>query len=149
MDIYEGHPESKECLRIQSAHLFCCSRALVSDVQCDVESCLMQLYLDLARGKCRDSRGHGCVDCEPRRRELRGIIRFLQADEVLGYLAEEASSHVELFCCTTMHVRILPANTSLAARAITLGHLGASSVQSGAGTVGLYSVSKNEEAACW
>ena len=41
------------------------------------------------------------ADCE-----LRGDIRFLQADEILGYLAEEASSHVELFCCTTMHVRI-------------------------------------------
>ena len=30
---YEGHPESKERLRIQSAHLFCCSRSLVSGVQ--------------------------------------------------------------------------------------------------------------------
>ena len=35
--LYEGHPESKERLRIQSAHLFCCSRSLVSGVQCDVE----------------------------------------------------------------------------------------------------------------
>ena len=43
------------------------------------------------------------ADCE-----VRGIIRFLQADEILGYLAEQASSRVELFCCTTMHVRILP-----------------------------------------
>ena len=43
------------------------------------------------------------VDCE-----VRGVIRFLQADEILGYLAEEASSRMELFCCTTMHVRILP-----------------------------------------
>ena len=43
------------------------------------------------------------ADCE-----VRGVIRFLQADEILGYLAEEASSRVELFCCTTMHVRILP-----------------------------------------
>ena len=42
------------------------------------------------------------VDCE-----VRGVIRFLQADEILGYLAEEASSRVELFCCTTMHVCIL------------------------------------------
>ena len=39
---------------------------------------------------------------------MRGVIRFLQADEILGYLAEEPSSRVELFCCTTMHVRILP-----------------------------------------
>ena len=43
------------------------------------------------------------ADCE-----VRGVIRFLQADEILGYLAEEANSHVELFCWTTMHVRILP-----------------------------------------
>ena len=43
------------------------------------------------------------ADCE-----VRGVIRFLQADEILGYLSEGASSRVELFCCTTMHVRILP-----------------------------------------
>ena len=43
------------------------------------------------------------ADCE-----VRGVIRFLQADEILRYLAEEASSRVELFCCTIMHVRILP-----------------------------------------
>ena len=40
--------------------------------------------------------------------EMRGVIRFLHADKNLDYLAEKASSHVELFCCTTMHVRILP-----------------------------------------
>ena len=38
--------------------------------------------------------------------EVRDVIRFLQAIEILGYLAEKAS--VELLCCTTMHVRILP-----------------------------------------
>ena len=43
------------------------------------------------------------ADCE-----VRGVIRFPPADEILRYLAEEASSRVELFCCTTMHVRILP-----------------------------------------
>ena len=43
--MYEGHPESKERLRIQSAHLFCCSRSLVSGVKCDVENYLMQLYV--------------------------------------------------------------------------------------------------------
>ena len=43
------------------------------------------------------------ADCE-----VRGVIRFLQADEILGYLAEEASSRVELFCCMTMHAHILP-----------------------------------------
>ena len=43
------------------------------------------------------------ADCE-----VRGVIRFLQADEILGYLAEETSSRMEIFSCTTMHVRILP-----------------------------------------
>ena len=42
------------------------------------------------------------ADCE-----VRGVTGFLQTDEILGYLAEEAKSRVELFCCTTMHVRIL------------------------------------------
>ena len=32
------------------------------------------------------------ADCE-----VRGVIRFLQTDEILGYLAEEPSSRVELF----------------------------------------------------
>ena len=41
--------------------------------------------------------------------EVRDVIRFLQADEILVYLAEEASSREEFFCCSTMHVRILPA----------------------------------------
>ena len=60
---YEGHPESKELLRIQSAHLFCCSRSLVSDVQCDVEK-LPHVVVSrtLSRGKCRDSCGHGYAD---------------------------------------------------------------------------------------
>ena len=39
--------------------------------------------------------------------EVRGVISFLQADKILGYLAEEASSRVYLFRCTTMHVHIL------------------------------------------
>ena len=43
------------------------------------------------------------ADCQ-----VRDVIRFLQVNEILGYLAEEASPRVELFCCTTMHVRILP-----------------------------------------
>ena len=51
----------------------------------------------------RDSCGQGCsmtienpADCE-----VRGVISFLQADEILGYLAEEANSPVKLFCCTS------------------------------------------------
>ena len=60
----------------------------------------------LSRGKCIDSCDHGCADWDSR--QLWGVIRFLQADEILGYLAEEASSRMELFFCTTIHVRILP-----------------------------------------
>ena len=30
--------------------------------------------------------------------EMRGVILFLQANEILDYRAEEASSRVELFC---------------------------------------------------
>ena len=50
----------------------------------------------------------------PADREVRGIS-FLQADDILGYLAEETISRVELFCCTTMHVHYYQADTSLAA----------------------------------
>ena len=45
--IYEGHPESKECFCVQSAYVLCCSRPLVSGAECDVEKCLMQLYVGL------------------------------------------------------------------------------------------------------
>ena len=107
---YEGHPDSKERLRIQFAYVFCCSLSLVSGVQCDVEKLLILLYA----GPCHVVSTEMAVamavpiekpadDCE-----ARGVISFLQADEILGYLAEEASSRVELFCCRTMHVRILP-----------------------------------------
>ena len=30
--------------------------------------------------------------------EVRGVICFLQAGDIFGFLAEEASSRVELFC---------------------------------------------------
>ena len=74
-----------------------------------LKSCLMQLYV----GPCHVLSAEITVamavpiensaDCE-----MRGVTHFLQVDEILGYLAEEASSRVELFCCTTTHVRILP-----------------------------------------
>ena len=106
---YEDHPENKERLRIQSAHLFSCSRSLVSAVQCDVENCLMQLYV----GPCNVVSAEIAVGMavpikNPADCEVQDVIRFLLADEILGYLAEEASSRVELFCCSTMHVRIVP-----------------------------------------
>ena len=109
MALYEGHPESKERLRIQLAHLFCFSRALVSGLQCEVENFLLQLYVGPCQVVCAEI---GVAMAVPIGNladyEVRGIIRFLQADEISGYLPEEASSRVELFSCTTMHVRILP-----------------------------------------
>ena len=80
--------------------------------------------------------------------EVRCVIRFLQADEILSFLAEEASSRVELFCYTTMHVRILPGRhkpccvrnsiwTSRILRAVRTC------------TVGLFPVSRNEGAPCF
>ena len=56
------------------------------------------------------------ADCE-----IPGVTRFLQADEILGYLAEEASSRVELFCCTTMRVRILPGRHRICCMSNSIG----------------------------
>ena len=64
-----------------------------------LKNCLISRILSCC--KCRDSCGHGCA-------KVWGVISFLQANEFLGYLAKERSSRVELFCCTTMHVHILP-----------------------------------------
>ena len=78
------------------------------------------------------------ADCE-----VRGVILFLQADEILGYLAEEASSRVELFCCRSAYC---PADTSSEYIAlIPLGHIRASSVQSGPAPLRLFPVSKMKE----
>ena len=120
---YEGCPGSKERLRIKSAHLFYCSRSLVSGVQCDVENYLTQLYV----GRCHVVNAEIAVvmavpienptDCE-----IQGVICFLQADEILGYLAEEARSRVELlFCCTTMYVRIFPGRHKSSCMSISIG----------------------------
>ena len=81
---YEGHPESKERLRMQSVHLFCCSRSLVSGVQCDVENCLMQLYVGLYHmvGLSAEISMAMAVPIEnPADCEVRDVIRFLQPDE--------------------------------------------------------------------
>ena len=83
----------------------CCSRSLFLVFSVMLKSCLMQLYV----GPCQVVSAvmavpiENSADCE-----VRDVIRFLQADGISGYLAEETSSRVELFCCTTMHVRILP-----------------------------------------
>ena len=80
---YEGNPESKERLRIQSAHLFCCSRFLVSGVHCDVEKCLMQLYVGPYHVVSAEIAAAIAVPIEnPTEYEVRDAISFLQADKI-------------------------------------------------------------------
>ena len=99
MVLDEVNPKSKERLRIQSAHLSCCCRSLVSGVQRDVENCLMQLYVGPCHVVSTEIVVVMAVPFEnPADSEVRGVFRFLQADEILGYLSEEASSRVKLFC---------------------------------------------------
>ena len=73
------------------------------------KSYLMQLYVGPCHLVSAEIAVAMAVPIEnPTDCEVRGFICFVQADEILGYLVKEASSRVELFCCTTMHVRILP-----------------------------------------
>ena len=67
-----SHPESKESLCIQSAHLFFfffppfCSRLLVSGVDCDVEKLPHALVCQsLSHGKCIDSCGYYSIQSGP------------------------------------------------------------------------------------
>ena len=108
-----------------------------------LKNCLMQLHV----GPCHVVSVEIAVLTENSANcEMRGVIRFLQADEILGYLAKEASSRLELYCCTECTSTYCQADASLAARAILLGHLRASSVQSRPDTVSLFfSDSKNNE----
>ena len=76
-------------------HLFRCSRSLVSGVQCDVE----KLPHAVVRWTCRALSAEIAVAMavpveDPADCEVRGIIRLLQADEILRYLTEEAITHV-------------------------------------------------------
>ena len=104
---YEGHPGSKERLCIQSVHLFCCSRSRVSGVQSDVENFLLQLYVGSRHVLSAEIAVAIAVPIDnPDECEVRGIIRLLQADKILVYLAEE------VFCCTSSYC---PADRILAA----------------------------------
>ena len=69
-------------------------------VQCDVENCLVQLYVGPCHVLSAKIAVAMAVSIEnPANCEAQGVIRFLQVIEILDYLAEEASSRVELFCC--------------------------------------------------
>ena len=94
---------------MKSGHLFRCSRSLVSwdSVWCwKLPHAVVRRTL--SSSKCRHNCSMAVSTENPADCEVQGVISFLQADKVFGYLAEEASSCVELFSCTTMHVRILP-----------------------------------------
>ena len=70
---------------------------MVYGVQGEVENCLMQLYVGPCHRVTAEIAVAMAVPIEnPADCEIRGVIRFLQADEILDYLAEEASSRVEL-----------------------------------------------------
>ena len=139
---FEAHPESKDSLCIQSAHLFCCSRSLVSGVQCDDEICPLHLYV----GPCHMVNAGIALAIEnPADCEVRGVISFLQADEILSYLAEQTSTRMECSVTRQCTCAYWPVITNLAAWVISLGHLRASSVQSGPGPVGFFPFSKNGE----
>ena len=77
------------------------------------------------------------ADCD-----VRGVIRFLQADQILCYLSEEASSRVELFCCTTMHDRILPGRHKPCCVSNSIGTSSSILRTVGPGTVGLSCLQK-------
>ena len=70
-------------------HLFCCGRSLVSSVQCDVKKCLMKLYAGPCQVVSVEMAVAMAVTIEnPAGCEVRGVISFLQAGEILGYLAK-------------------------------------------------------------
>ena len=99
------------------------------------------VHQTLSRGKCRD----GCADCE-----VQGVICFLQADEILGYLAEEASSRMKLFCCTTVHVYILPGRHKPCCMSNSIGtSLSILCTVWAWHRREFFPVSKNEGAHCW
>ena len=93
--LYKGHPESKDVCTYNPRT---CSVAtdhwyLVFGVM--LKSCLIQLYV----GPCHVVSAEKVVTMavpieNPADCEVRGVIRVLQVDETLGYLAYEARSRV-------------------------------------------------------
>ena len=87
--MYDHHSENEERLRIQSAHLFCCILSLVSGVQCDFEKlphAVVRQTFHVVSAEIAVSMTvpiGNPADCE-----VRGVIRFLQADEILSYVFE-------------------------------------------------------------
>ena len=102
--IYEGHPESKECLCIQSMYLFCCSWSLVSGVQCDAVNCLMQLYVRSCHVVSAQIAVAMAEPIEnPTDCEVRSVIHFLQVDEILPKRQALARNSSVAWQCTSVH----------------------------------------------
>ena len=110
----------------------------------------MQLYVGLCHVVSAEIAVAKAVPIEnPADCEVRGVICFLQATEILGYLAEEATSRVELSCCTTMHIHIQHSRHKPCWVSNSIGTSSNISLQSGPATIGLFPVSKNEGAPFW
>ena len=106
---YEGHPESKELCAYSQCTCFVAADHWFLVFSVMLKSFFMQSYVGACHMVSAETVVAMAVPIEnPAYREGRGVIRFQQDDEISGYIAEEASSRVELFCCTTMQVRILP-----------------------------------------
>ena len=97
-----------------SNKIFCCPVCFVTTdhwfllFSVMLKRCLKQLYVEPCHVVRADTAVAMAVPIEnPADCEARDVIRFLQTDEILGYLAEEANSYMELFCSTTLYVRVL------------------------------------------
>ena len=107
----------------------------------------MQLYI----GSCHVVLAEIAVTTveKPADYEVRSVIRFLQADEILGYLPEETSCRVEFFCCTEMYDRILPGRQKYCYVTNSIGTSSSTLRIVRTWYRRTFSVSKNEGPPCW
>ena len=124
---YEDHRESKERLRIQSAQLLCCSRSFVSGIQCDVEKFP---HAVVAVAIALPIENPTIVRCE-----MLLVLCMAMRSVILQKRQPHAWNCSFARQCTSAYC---PADTSIAVWEIPLGHLRASSIQSGPGTVELF-----------
>ena len=112
------------------------------------KSCLIHLYIAPCHMVSAEIAVAMAVPIEnPADCEVRGVIHFLQADEILSYLAKEASFHMELFSCMTMHVRLLPSRHKPCCMSNSIGT--SSSILYTVRTWHRRTFSKIEGAPCW
>ena len=115
---YEGHPESKERLRIQFAHLFYCSWSLVSGVQCDVKKLPHAVASwTLSCGKCRDS----CADWEFRQLWDARCYSFSAGRWDLRLSCQRGKLSFGIVLLHGMHVHILPGRRKPCCKSNSIG----------------------------